>query len=128
MTGVVLRDIDGAGIALPPMVAARLDAATTAREVEQVLREEETRLALKCPKLQSLMKEPSLFLWCDQAADLMSDVLRWKGIAHECVVGFCDEGSSHAWVRVAGENLDPTDQGFGAGTFEVYGRYEGEAT
>jgi hypothetical protein len=127
LDGVVLHDIDGSHIALPAAIAARLAGAVTAQDVEQILREEETALALICPRLQSLLREPSLYLWCDQAADLFSDVLRWKGLAHECVVGFCDEGSSHAWVRVNGLNLDPTDQGFGAGKFEVYSRYDPDA-
>lgn len=123
---VVVRDVDGRRIGLPPAVTARLVLAASAREVCQVVREEEATLALLCPALQRLGGPgPSPYLWCDQAADLVSDLLRAKGLAHETVVGDCDEGSSHAWVRANGENLDPTDQGFGDGSFKVCASYGG---
>lgn len=63
------------------------------------------------------------YICCDEAASIMSQLLRERGIHHEVVVGSSDEGSSHAWVRIAGRNFDPTEQGFGDGTFTVSEAY-----
>lgn len=51
------------------------------------------------------------FLDCDEAANIMSAVLRAWRVPHCGVVGHSWEGSSHAWVRVGRRNYDPTEQG-----------------
>lgn len=55
---------------------------------------------------------------CDIVANRFSDLLIEARVPHQLAVGYSDEGSSHAWVIVDGENLDPTEQGFGSGLIE----------
>ena len=55
------------------------------------------------------------YLVCDEAGEVMSYILKKKGIEHESIVGFSDTGDSHVWLRVNGYNYDPTEQGMHEG-------------
>jgi len=120
-------DIDCTLYPVPEKVNTLLNSMTTAKDVEEILREYESDIARVCPALVKLSgRNENLFLWCDCASELMSQVLKHKGIAHETVTGHCDEGSAHAWVRVDGVNYDSTDQGYGDGKYTVCFSYGGE--
>jgi hypothetical protein len=57
------------------------------------------------------------FLFCDDAAELLSDTLRHHRIPHEAVVGETPKGESHQWIRLHdGTDLDPTKQGIKPGS------------
>jgi hypothetical protein len=51
------------------------------------------------------------WLDCDQAANILGELLARHRIAFTVKEGFSDEGSSHVWLIVDGQNLDPTNQG-----------------
>ena len=51
------------------------------------------------------------YLMCDEAAEILGELLRRHGVDFEYVHGHSDEGSSHVWVNVSGLVLDPTNQG-----------------
>ena len=51
------------------------------------------------------------YIDCDEMATILSRVLTAWEIDHQSMLGTSDEGSSHAWIRVHGMDLDPTDQG-----------------
>lgn len=55
------------------------------------------------------------YLVCDEAVEIMSYVLKRKGITHEIMMGFGDSGDTHVWIRVDGINYDPTEQGMHEG-------------
>ena len=55
------------------------------------------------------------YLVCDEAVEIMSYVLKRKGITHEIMMGFGDSGDTHVWIRVGGINYDPTEQGMHEG-------------
>jgi hypothetical protein len=51
------------------------------------------------------------YLVCDEAVEIMSYILKKKGITHEIIMGFNEYGDTHVWIRVDGVSYDPTDQG-----------------
>ena len=55
------------------------------------------------------------YLVCDEAVEIMSYVLKRKGITHEIMMGFGDSGDTHVWIRVDDINYDPTEQGMHEG-------------
>ena len=55
------------------------------------------------------------YLVCDEAVEIMSYVLKRKGITHEIMMGFGDTGDTHVWIRVDEINYDPTEQGMHEG-------------
>ena len=81
-----------------------LRGARTAGHVSRVIERHEALLA-------HAVGSSDPFLWCDEDIELLTGVLRARGIPHEVVLGRSAEGSSHLWVRVRGRVLDPTRQG-----------------
>lgn len=103
-------------IPLPDPVQEAMERAGTIEDIVQVLQDHEADIARAC-------LNRSEFIDCDQMASLLSQWLRWRGIPHQSVLGKSDIGDSHAWVRIQGRNIDPTDQGFGDGSYEVIATY-----
>lgn len=103
----VWSDYKKKNINVPPRVAKELDQASTPEEIEKVISDNESLLASVC------VGPEEEFLYCDHAADLMSNVLTKKGIAHEVVTGRSDEGSAHLYIKIGDKRYDPTHQGFG---------------
>lgn len=54
------------------------------------------------------------WLDCDQAANVLGELLARHRISFTIGEGISDEGSSHVWLIVDGQNLDPTKQGCNA--------------
>jgi hypothetical protein len=109
--GFVVSD-DGVIYRLPAEIADQLNNAQTPEDVELIIAKKERAIA-------KLIHSPTYpYIYCDHAAELMSRALARKGIIHRLVVGWCDEGSSHAYVIVNGKRYDPTHQGFGNGQIE----------
>jgi len=55
------------------------------------------------------------YLVCDEAVEIMSYILKRKGIDHEVLMGFSDTADTHVWLRVNNINYDPTEQGMHEG-------------
>ena len=69
------------------------------------------------------------WLDCDQAANVLGELLARHRIPFTMAEGFSDEGGCHIWLIVDGQNLDPTKQGCNAwieddGTLHPYIEYE----
>ena len=93
---------------VPFHVNQKLNQAKTPGEIENIISKHEAELAA------TLTGEPDdVFLVCDSAAELMSDVLKFLRIQHDVVVGINDAGDSHSYICVGGDRYDPTHQGYG---------------
>jgi hypothetical protein len=76
-----------------------------------------------------LNPESDPWLDCDQSANVLGELLARHRIAFTIGEGFSDEGGSHVWLIVDGQNLDPTKQGCNAwiednGTRHPYEAFE----
>ena len=112
--------------ALPSDARAELEGADSPEEMTEALAKHERLLAQGIAKaLRGKWWAHEEYLSCDQAADYLSWMLRRKGIPHIKVIGYSDEGSSHAWVRVGGRDYDPTRQGC-SDEFEIAYRFDGK--
>lgn len=92
-----------APVALAPRFQRQIERARTPKEIERTIRRLEPAIA------RAHAGED--YLWCDEAAELMSQALSCRGVRHRSVVGYSYEGSSHVWVRVGKTDYDPTQQG-----------------
>lgn len=100
---------------VPTSVQRSLERVDTIDDAIRVLQAHEPVIAAACGRHD--------FIDCDQMATLLSQWLEWQDIPHQVVIGESDIGDTHAWVRVDGENIDPTEQGFGDGDFKVVRAY-----
>jgi hypothetical protein len=106
---------------LSPRLLAHLKKQDTVEKLDKELRRLEWCLAICiCPK--RMMP----YIYCDEMAEIMSELLILREIPHQTVVGNCSEGSSHVWVRIGDKDWDPTDQGCSE-EFDICMTFDGKA-
>lgn len=100
---------------MPKDVHARLEAATTAEEISNIIAESEKPLAAGL-KQAGLVQDSESLKYDGSATDLLRYYLNKKNIAHEIVLGKSDNGSERVWVRTKeGTELDPSGEGMTEG-------------
>jgi hypothetical protein len=90
---------------IPADIAKMFEEATTPEEVSKIITDHESRIA---------RPDEDGYMGCDEAAELMSSVLRSKGIAHDVVWDYVgNDRQSHTYIRIENQRYDPTNQGVG---------------
>jgi hypothetical protein len=101
--------------AMPKDVHAKLEAASTAEEITNVIAENEKPLAAGL-KQAGLAQDAESLMYDGSATDLLRYYLRKKNIDHEVVLGKSDNGSDRVWVKTKdGAELDPSGEGMQQG-------------
>lgn len=102
------------GLCLTDELEKILMGADDVDDLNDLMKEHESKMA-RTRNVKLGGRDWGEYLVCDEAAEIMSYILKRKGIEHESIVGFSDTGDSHVWLRVDGYNYDPTEQGMHEG-------------
>ncbi len=102
----------GKWISIPKHITNLLKSARTPEEIESIIADKEQEIA-------DFLDPDMGYLWCDHTAQLMHQVLKYKKIPHQVVVGTTNDNiQSHSYIKVGNKRYDPTKQGFGDCTIE----------